>query len=122
VLVAFFAHIFVPLAALITVAVIQFDKRISMSEQIAEGGTDLCILAIGATGSMFISPKLHEKFGPEWMVLISILIVLGTIALTGISIHMNRSQMALRKRAKVSCFLGGGAIALVCWIVIWGEM
>jgi hypothetical protein len=65
-LVSVFAHILVPLIALVAVAVIQFDKSIPMPAQIAEGGTDLCILAIGATGSMFISPKLYERFGPEW--------------------------------------------------------
>jgi len=113
-LVSVFAHIFVPLIALVAVAVIQFDKGIPMPAQIAEGGTDLCILAIGATGSMFISPKLHEKFGPEWMVLLSILIVLGTVTLAGVSIHVNRSGMALLKRAGVNCFLG--ALAL-CWFV-----
>lgn len=122
VLISVFAHILVPLIALVAVAVIQFDKSIPMPAQIAEGGTDLCILAIGATGSMFISPKLHEKFGPEWMVLLSILIVLGTVSLAGASIHVNRSEMALVKRAKVSCFLGAAAIALVCWIVIWGAV
>jgi hypothetical protein len=121
-LVAFFAHVFVPLVALVTVAVIQFDSDISVAAQIAEGGTDVCILAIGATGSMFISPKLHEKFGAEWMVLISILIVLGTVTLAGMSIHVNRSRMTLAKRAKVNCFLGAAAIALVCWIVVWGAM
>ena len=121
-LVSVFAHIFVPLIALIAVAVIQFDKSIPMPAQMAEGGTDVCILAIGATGSMFISPRLHEKFGPEWMVLISIMVVLGTITLAGMSIHVNRSQMALPKRAKVSCFLGAAAIGLVCWIVIWGAI
>jgi hypothetical protein len=119
-LVSVFAHIFVPLIALVAVAVIQFDKSIPMPVQIAEGGTDLCILAMGATGSMFISPKLHEKFGPEWMVLISIMIVLGTITLAGMSIHVNRSQMALRDRAKVNCFLGAAAIILVCGVVIVG--
>ena len=111
-----------PLIALVAVAVIQFDKDTPIPAQVAEGGTDLCILAIGATGSMFISPKLHEKFGPQWMVLLSILIVLGTVTLAGISIHVNRSGMALLKRAKVSCFLGAAAIALVCWIVIWGAV
>jgi hypothetical protein len=121
VLVSVFAHIFVPLIALVAVAVIQFDKSIPMPVQIAEGGTDLCILAMGATGSMFISPKLHEKFGPEWMVLISIMIVLGTITLAGVSIHVNRSQMALRDRAKVNCFLGAAAIILVCGVVIVGA-
>jgi len=121
-LVAFFAHVFVPLVALVAVAVIQFDRDISVAAQIAEGGTDVCILAIGATGSMFISPKLHEKFGAEWMVLISILIVLGTVTLAGMSIHVNRSRMTLVKRAKVNCFLGAAAIALVCWIVVWGAM
>jgi hypothetical protein len=74
VLVSFFAHIFVPLIALVAVAVIQFDKNTPIPAQVAEGGTDLCILAIGATGSMFINPRLHERFGPEWMVLISIMI------------------------------------------------
>lgn len=121
-LVAFFAHVFVPLVALVAVAVIQFDRDISVAAQLAEGGTDVCILAIGATGSMFISPKLHEKFGAEWMVLISILIVLGTVTLAGMSIHVNRSRMTLVKRAKVNCFLGAAAIALVCWIVVWGAM
>jgi len=121
VLVSVFAHIFVPLIALVAVAVIQFDKSIPMPTQIAEGGTDLCILAMGATGSMFISPKLHEKFGPEWMVLISIMIVLGTITLAGMSIHVNRSQMALRDRAKLNCFLGAAAIILVCGVVIVGA-
>src|SRR5258708_32372367 len=91
-----------------------------MPAQIAEGGTDLCILAIGATGSMFISPKLHEKFGPEWMVLLSIMIVLGTGNLAGISIHVNRPQMALLKRAAVNCFLGALALGLVCGLVFWG--
>jgi hypothetical protein len=122
VLLSVFAHIFVPLIALVAVSVIQFDKSIPMQAQIAEGGTDVCILAIGATGSMFISPKLHEKFGPEWMVLISIMVVLGTITLAGMSIHVNRSQMALRDRARFNCFLGAAAIALVCWIVIWGAI
>ena len=121
-LLSVFAHIFVPLIALVAVSVIQFDKSIPMPAQIAEGGTDVCILAIGATGSMFISPRLHEKFGPEWMVLISIMIVLSTITLAGMSIHVNRSQMALRDRAKLNCFLGAAAIALVCWIVIWGAI
>jgi hypothetical protein len=121
VLVPLFAHILVPLIALLAVAVIQFDRNIAIPAQMAEGGTDLCILAIGATGSMFISPKLHEKFGPEWMVLISIMIALATVALAGISIHVNRSEMRPRKRAAVSCFLGLGAIALVCWIVVWGA-
>ncbi len=65
-LVAFFAHVLVPLIALVTVAVIQFDQRVALPLQVAEGGTDLCILAIGATGSLFISPTLHEKFGSEW--------------------------------------------------------
>src|SRR5579863_567038 len=111
----------VPLIALITVAVIQFDHNVALPVQVAEGGTDLCILAIGATGSLFISPKLHEKFGPEWMVLISIMIVLGTITLAGMSIHVNRSQMALRDRAKVNCFLGAAAIILVCGVVIVGA-
>jgi MFS-type transporter involved in bile tolerance (Atg22 family) len=117
-----FAHILVPLTALVAVAVIQFDKDVSIPLQIAETGTDLCILAIGATGSMFISPKLHEKFGAEWVVLISIMIVLSTVTLAGISIHVNRSEMPLRKRARVSCFLGAISIGLVCWVVIWGEM
>jgi hypothetical protein len=122
VLVSVFAHILVPLIALVAVAVIQFDKGIPMPAQIAEGGTDLCILAIGATGSMFISPKLHERFGPEWMVLLSILIVLGTVSLAGVSIHVNRSEMALLKRAAVNCFLGALALCLVCGVVIWGAM
>ena len=121
-LVSVFAHILVPLIALVAVAVIQFDRSIPMPAQIAEGGTDLCILAIGATGSMFISPKLHEKFGPEWMVLLSILIVLGTVTLAGISIHVNRSDMALLRRAVVNCFLGALALCLVCGVVIWGAM
>jgi hypothetical protein len=121
VLVPLFAHILVPLIALLAVAVIQFDKSVVIPEQMAEGGTDLCILAIGATGSMFISPKLYDKFGPEWMVLISIMIVLTTVTLAGISIHVNRSEMALRKRSIVSCFLGLGSKALVCWVVVWGA-
>ena len=120
-LVSLFAHILVPLIALVAVAVIQFDKSVPIPTQMAEGGTDLCILAIGATGSVFISPKLHEKFGPEWMVLISIMIVLSTVTLAGVSIHVNRSHMLLLKRARVSCFLGAVAIGLVCWIVIWGA-
>ena len=120
-LVSFFAHILVPLAALVTVAVIQFDKNTSVPAQVAEGGTDLCILAIGATGSMFINPRLRERFGPEWMVLISIMIVLATVTLAGASIHVNRSQIALRARARANCFLGIFAISLVCGIVIWGA-
>lgn len=121
-LVSFFAHIFVPLIALLAVAVIQFDKNTPISAQAAEGGTDLCILAIGATGSMFINPKLHEKFGPEWMVLISISIVLATMILAGASIHVNRSHMGNRQRANVSCFLGILALALICGIVMWEQV
>jgi len=41
VLVSVFAHILVPLIALVAVAVIQFDKGVAMPAQIAEGGTDL---------------------------------------------------------------------------------
>jgi hypothetical protein len=119
--VSFFAHIFVPLIALVAVAVIQFDKNIPISVQAAESGTDLCILAIGATGSMFINPKLHERFGPEWMVLISISVVLATMILAGASIHVKRSQMANRERANVSCFLGILALALICGVVMWGA-
>jgi hypothetical protein len=111
----------VPLIALVAVAVIQFDKNTPIPAQVAEGGTDLCILAIGATGSMFINPKLHEKFGPEWMVLICIIIVLATVTLAGASIHVNRSQMGQRERAKTNCFLGIFAISLICGIVIWGA-
>lgn len=120
-LVSLFAHIFVPLIALVAVAVIQFDKNTPIPAQVAEGGTDLCILAIGATGGMLINPKLHEKFGPEWMVLISIIIVLATVTLAGASIHVNRSQMGQRERAKTNCFLGMFAISLICGIVIWGA-
>jgi hypothetical protein len=72
-------------------------------------------------GGFVINPKLHEKFGPEWMVLISITIVLGTVMLAGASIQVNRSDLAPVQRAKVSCFLGTGEIASVCWIVIWGP-
>ena len=121
-LVSFFAHIFVPLIALVAVAVIQFDKNTPISVQAAEGGTDLCILAIGATGSMFINPTLRGKFGPEWMVLISIMIVLATVTLAGISIHINRSRMEARERAWINCFLGGFAISLICGIVVWGAI
>ena len=107
-LVSVFAHILVPLIALVAVALIQLDKRIPMQEQIAEGGADLCILAIGATGSMFISPKLQEKFGPEWMMLLSIVIVLGTVTLAG-AVH---SCEALRDGAaqagKGQLLFGGG--------------
>ena len=88
----------------------------------AEGGTDLCILAIGATGSMFINPKLRGKFGPEWMVLISIMIVLATVTLAGVSIHVNRSQMGPRERAWTNCFLGSFAISLICGVVVWGAI
>jgi hypothetical protein len=120
-LVSLFAHILVPLVALVAVAIIQFDSKVSIPAQMAEGGTDLCILAIGATGSMFISPRLHERFGAEWMVLISIMIALGTVTLAGVSIHVNRSQMELRKRAMLNCFLGALAIVLVCGVVIGGD-
>lgn len=116
------AHIFVPLIALVAVAVIQFDRSASIPAQVAEGGTDLCILAIGATGSMFINPGLHQKFGPEWMVLISIIIVLATVTLAGASIHVNRSQMDERERAWTNCFLGSFAISLICGIVVWGAI
>ena len=116
------AHIFVPLIALVAVAVIQFDRNTAIFSQVAEGGTDLCILAIGATGSMFINPKLHERFGPEWMVLISIIVVLATVTLAGASIHVNRSQMGQRERAWTNCFLGSFAISLICGIVVWGAI
>ena len=121
-LVSFFAHIFVPLIALVAVPVIQFDKNTPIPVQAAEGGTDMCILAIGATGSMFINPKLHDKFGPEWMLLISIIIVLATVTLAGVSIHVNRSHMAVRQRAWTNCFLGGFAISLICGVVVWGAI
>lgn len=58
------AHIFVPLIALVAVAVIQFDRSASIPAQVAEGGTDLCILAIGATGSMFIQPWAAPEIRP----------------------------------------------------------
>ncbi len=121
-LLSFFAHILVPLIALVTVAVIQFDKNTPIPAQVAEGGTDLCILAIGATGSMFINPKLQAKFGAEWMVLISISIVLATVIMAGVSIHVNRSAMDARERARTNCFLGIFAVSLVCGIVVWGAM
>jgi hypothetical protein len=121
VLLSLCAHIFVPLIALVAVGVIQFDKNTAIPTQVAVGGTDLCILAIGATGSMFINPKLHERFGPEWMVLTSILIVLATVTLAGVSIHVNRSQMNARERAWTNCFLGMFAISLMCGIVVWGA-
>jgi hypothetical protein len=122
VLLSLCAHIFVPLIALVAVAVIQFDRNTSIPTQVAEGGTDLCILAIGATGSMFINSGLHEKFGPEWMVLISIIIVLATVTLAGASIHVNRSRMGRRERAWTNCFLGSFAISLICGIVVWGAV
>jgi hypothetical protein len=68
VLLSLCAHIFVPLIALVAVGVIQFDKNTAIPTQVAEGGTDLCILAIGATGSMFINPKLNGQECPSHMV------------------------------------------------------
>jgi uncharacterized membrane protein len=70
---------------------------------------------------MFINPKLHEKFGPEWMVLISISVVLATMILAGACIHVNRSELNQNRRAEVSCFLGVVALALICGIVMWGA-
>ena len=61
-LVSMFAHILVPLIALVTVAVIQFDKASPVPVQVAEGGTDLCILV-----SCF-EPRLPGQECPRHMV------------------------------------------------------
>jgi hypothetical protein len=55
-LVSVFAHIFVPLIALVAVAVIQFDKSIPMPAQIAEGG--MRVAMVNPT-----SRKRREKWG-----------------------------------------------------------
>jgi hypothetical protein len=120
VLLSLFAHVLVPLFALVAVAAIEFEKGAPMALQAAEAGTDLCILAIGATGSVLINPGLLAKFGPEWMVLISILVVLATVTLAGVSIHVKRSAMNPSGRAKLNVALGFLAVTLVSSIVVWG--
>jgi len=72
-------------------------------------------------GKHVYQSQAAERFGPEWMVLISISVVLATMILAGASIHVNRSQMANRERANVSCFLGILALALICGVVMWGA-
>ena len=120
-LVSLFAHVMVPLFALVAVAVIEFERDTPLSRQVAEVGTDLCILAIGATGSVLINPALLAKFGPEWAILVSILVVLATVTLAGVSIHVKRSAMEAYRRAKVNFSLGLFAVTLVAGIVVWGA-
>jgi hypothetical protein len=121
VLVSLFAHVLVPLFALVAVAVIEFEKDAPVALQAAEAGTDLCILAIGATGSVLINPRLLVRFGPEWMVLISILIVLATVTLAGVSIHVRRSSFGQKERAVINSSLGLLAVTSVSGIVVWGA-
>ncbi len=120
-LVSLFAHVMVPLFALLAVAVIEFERDTPVSHQVAEVGTDLCILAIGATGSVLINPALAARFGPEWSILVSILVVLATVTLAGVSIHVKRSGMESDRRAKVNFSLGLFAVTLVSGIVVWGA-
>jgi MFS-type transporter involved in bile tolerance (Atg22 family) len=120
-LVSLFAHVMVPLFALVAVAVIEFERDTPLSWQVAEVGTDLCILAIGATGSVLINPKLLARFGPEWTILVSILVVLATVTLAGVSIHVKRSRIEPERRAKVNFSLGLFAVTLVAGIVVWGA-
>ncbi len=114
------AHVGVPFFALIVVALIEFDLATPAVKQAARFGTHLCVLAIGATGAVLIDPRLLKDLGPEWMILLSILAVLLTVALAAIAIKVHASGIADRSKATAGVLLGLFSISFVSGIIVWG--
>ena len=114
------AHVGVPFFALIVVALIEFDLATTVEKQVARFGTHLCVLAIGATGAVLIDPKLLKDIGPEGMILLSILVVLLTVALAAVAIKVHASSMADQSKAVAGVLLGLFSISVVSGIIIWG--
>jgi hypothetical protein len=114
------AHVGVPFFALFVVALIEFDLATPAARQAARFGTHLCVLAIGATGAVLIDPRLLKDLGPEWMILLSILAVLLTVALAAVAIKVHASGIADRSKAAVGVLLGLFSISFVSGIIVWG--
>ena len=114
------AHVGVPFFALLVVALIEFDVATPAAKQAARFGTHLCVLAIGATGAVLIDPRLLKDIGPEWMILLSILAVLLTVALAAIAIKVHASGTPDSFKAKAGVALGLFSISVVSGIIIWG--
>ena len=114
------AHVGVPFFALFVVALIEFDVDTPVARQAARFGTHLCVLAIGATGAVLIDPKLMKDLGPEWMILLSILAVLLTVALAAVTIKILASEATDYSKAVAGVLLGLFSVSVVSGIIIWG--
>jgi hypothetical protein len=106
------AHVGVQFFALFVVALIEFDLATPAPRQAARFGTHLCVLAIGATGAVLIDPRLLSDVGPEWMILLSILAVLVTVALAAVAIKVHASGIADRSKAVAGVLLGLFSISI----------
>jgi hypothetical protein len=114
------AHVGVPFFALIVVALIEFDLATTAAKQAARFGTHLCVLAIGATGAVLIDPRLLKDFGPEGMILLSIIVVLLTVALAAVAIKVYASGITDESKAVAGVLLGLFSISVVSGIIVWG--
>lgn len=108
----------VPLAALLLVFVIEFQAAAPIADQMCRLGIHLCVLAIGATGALFIDPKLVGDFGVQWMAILSILAVLTTVGLATVAIRIHHSNISAIYKAAGSVFMGLLAIGIVSGIVM----
>jgi MFS-type transporter involved in bile tolerance (Atg22 family) len=117
------AHIGVPFIVALTIVIFRAatrEKPIGW-ENCNEMALEMAILALGATGGIFVNPNLIKHFG-ENNGLYSILVVMITVALAGLLVYRDRfrrGKEVMMWPALIDLFIGCLSIAVpICVIYV----
>ena len=82
---------------------------------------DFLLISIGATGALFLNPKLAEKWGAGETAVYAILIVLVNFVLAAVLVYLKRHRKTVGRLAGfVDMFFGVLGLVLTSLLYYWG--
>lgn len=111
------ATLFLPLLVMFIDYLLRYD--LTGVDAVQQFGPDLCLLALGSVGSVFIDPKVATSFGIPAQ-LSGVLVLLLIFVCRALCFRVGRRKPKTSTTATVSVILGFISVALIGGTLIFG--
>lgn len=120
---ALLAHIVIPLVA--GLGLVLFERASEATPLSWHScnaiALDFVLISIGATGALFLNPKLAEKWGPGETAVYAILIVLVDFVLAAFLVYLKKHRRTVGPfEGFLDMFFGVLGLVLVSLVYYWG--
>ena len=101
-----YANILYPLLASMFVVVVKYDLGQPTDPQVADFGSDLCVLALGAVAAVINNPLLLARWGTSATINVGLGLGVLNALLVVVCVKVRRGPWAPRRQAKTIFSLG----------------